>query len=130
METLGKLLKEADSEINYDGSPPNTINPVLIVVDRNQIVSFDSNPHNLSIQFKNTNVPVIAFIALGKDNEPQKIEYQPFIHYGLKYRILLAVEVLIGTVCGIYPFMKIFKRLVPESWRSWDDISDEPGFNK
>jgi hypothetical protein len=130
METLDQLLAEADSEINYDGSPPNKINPVLIVVDRNEIVSFDSTPHNLSVQFKNLNVPVIAFISLGKDDDEQIIDYQRFIHDGLKYRILLAMEVLIGTVCGVYPFMKILKRLVPKSWRSWDDISDEPGFNK
>lgn len=130
MEHLDQLLEEADSEINYDGSPPNTINPVLIVVDRNQIVSFDHTPHNLSVQFEYGHVPVIAFISLQKDDDQQEIDYQRFIHNGLKYRILLAIEVLIGTVCGVYPFMKILKRLVPKSWRSWDDISDEPRFNK
>jgi hypothetical protein len=130
METLDQLLDEADSEINYDGSPPNTINPVLIVVDRNEIVSFDSTPHNLSVQFKNLNVPVIAFIALRKDDKPQEIEWQRSLHNGLKYRILLAVKVLIGTVCGIYPFMKIFKRLIPKSFLSWKSISKNPGFNK
>lgn len=136
IERLDDLLKEADNEINYDGQPPNKINPVLVVLNRDDIASIGNHTYPNTIELKKTVTPVLAIATFGKreyvDDQGEEcyeptVNYHQRLHNGLAYRIMLAMKMLIGSM-GIYPFKKIFFRTVPQCWTQ-DDISDKPGFN-
>ncbi len=123
---LDVLLEEANAEEKNSEEPHDL---VVLVLDRNSVI-FHEESGGLS-DYDSVTIKehpfIMAVIAHPTDENPIWRSSVRRISKSLKYKMFLCFKSMIGHI-GIYPFLKIWTRTTPISWRE-GDVSKTPGFN-